>query len=289
MRSRTVSEAPPRLGVAPQAAHAHFLLTMLWSADPALAARADRAGIDRVGVDLESIGKAERQRGLGTHVSSHRIEDLDALRLAVRRGELFCRVNPIHAGSRDEVEDVLARGVDVVMLPMFTTAAEVATLVALVRGRAKVVPLVEHRLAAEAIEAIVAVPGLDCVHVGLTDLALSMQVANRFSLLASTVVDRVASVVRSAGLRLCIGGIGRAQDDALPIPTDLVYAQYAVLGATGALVSRSFFGPDPASVDLEAEVRRCRERIAHWQHASAAERASARREFARRAASSPAW
>ena len=38
----------------------------LWTNDPALARRADDAGIDRVGIDLDRLGKAERQQGLNT-------------------------------------------------------------------------------------------------------------------------------------------------------------------------------------------------------------------------------
>ena len=41
---------------------APFRLT-LWTADAALAARADAAGVDRIGVDLDRLGKAERQAG----------------------------------------------------------------------------------------------------------------------------------------------------------------------------------------------------------------------------------
>lgn len=266
-----------------------FLLTMLWSADPALAARADAAGIDRIGLDLEVLGKAERQRGLGTMISTHREHELAAMRRAVVRGELFCRVNPLHAGSRAEIERVLGHGVDVLMLPMFTTADEVARFVDLVGGRAKVVPLLEHRLAAEDVERVAAAPGLDCIHVGLTDLALSMGVANRFSLMASPLVARVAAAVHRRGLRLCVGGIGRARDESLPVPSDLVYAQYASLGATGALVSRTFFGRDPGAVDLAAEVARCRERMAWWRHRSAAELDDARSRFVAWCAAHPVW
>lgn len=292
MRSRSGSESkasPERaLDVTrPGTPDADFLLTLLWSDDPSLAERADRAGIDRIGIDLEILGKAERQRGLGTHVSAHRIESLAAMRAAVGRGELFCRINPIHDGSRDEIERVLAYGVEVLMLPMFTTEREVETFVRLVDGRAKAVPLLEHRLAAERAERIVDVAGLDCLHVGLTDLAISLGVANRFSLLASPLVDRIADAAHRKGLRLCVGGIGRALDVTLPIPADLIYAQYAVLGATGALVSRAFVGPDPGSVDLDVEVRRCRERIAHWRGASRAELEDARARFGRHTAASP--
>jgi citrate lyase beta subunit len=269
------------------AATERFLLTLLWSADPVLARRADEAGIDRIGLDLEVIGKAERQRDLGTWVSSHREEDLRTMRRAVTRGLLFCRINPIHPRSRAEIERVLAYGVDVLMLPMFTTVEEVETFVELIAGRAKAVPLLEHRLAIERIERIVRVPGLDCMHVGLTDLALSLNESNRFALMASTLLVRIAAVVRDAGLRLCVGGIGRAMDDSQPIPTDALYAQYARLGATGALVARAFFGADPMAVDVAVEVRRCRERIAYWQQCSPAELEAARLRFLDMLAASP--
>ncbi len=256
-----------------------FLLTMLWSADPILAAGADKAGVDRIGLDLEILGKADRQRGLGTWVSSHRIDQLRDMRSAVTRAELFCRINPINAGSQAEIDEVLACGVEVLMLPMFTTVEEVETFVALIDGRAKAVPLLEHRLAVDEIERIARVPGLDCIHVGLTDLSLSLNVANRFGLMASAMMDRIAAAVHREGLRLCIGGIGRALDDSQPIPTDAIYAQYARLNATGALVSRAFFGADPATIDIGGEVDRCRQRMAHWRRQSAAELDAARSRF----------
>jgi 2-keto-3-deoxy-L-rhamnonate aldolase RhmA len=262
---------------------------MLWSADPVLAGRADAAGIDRIGLDLEVIGKADRQRDLGTWVSSHREDQLAEIRRAVTRGELFCRINPIHPGSRAEIDRVLAYGVDVVMLPMFTSVEEVETFVALIDGRAKAVPLLEHRLAADQVERIVRVPGLDCIHVGLTDLALSLNATNRFALMASTLMDRIAAAVHGAGLRLCVGGIGRAMDESQPIPTDAIYAQYARLDATGALVSRAFFGADPMAVDIAAEVDRCRQRMAYWRRRGADELDAARARFVDRVGTCPQW
>jgi hypothetical protein len=65
-------------------------------------------------------------------------------------------------------------------------------------------------------------------------------------------------------------------DDSQPVPTDAIYAQYARLGATGALVSRAFFGPDPLAVDVVAEVERCRRRMAHWRQCGADELEAAR-------------
>jgi 2-keto-3-deoxy-L-rhamnonate aldolase RhmA len=112
-----------------------------------------------------------------------------------------------------EIDQVLTYGVEVLSLPMFTTVEEVEKFVAMIDGRAKAVPLLEHRLAVDEIDRIVRVPGLDCIHVGLTDLAISLNIPNRFALMASALMDRIAAAVHRQGLRLCIGGIGRAQDD----------------------------------------------------------------------------
>lgn len=180
-----------------------------------------------------------------------------------------------------------ARRADRALHPL--VADEVARFVDLIDGRAKVVPLLEHRLAADCVERVTALPGLDCVHVGLTDLALSMGVANRFELLASPVLMRIAAAVRRRGLRLCVGGIGRACDASLPVPSELVYAQYASLGATGALVSRASFGREPATLELAAEVDRCREGMAEWHRQSASTLDEARPRFVAWCAANPLW
>ena len=73
-----------------------FLLTMLWSADLIPAARADRAGIDRIGLDSKFWAKPSVSEGWGRF--SHRIDQLRDMRSAVARAELFCRINPDQCG-----------------------------------------------------------------------------------------------------------------------------------------------------------------------------------------------
>ena len=238
----------------------HVVLT-LWTNDPSTARSADAAGVDRIGVDLERVGKAERQAGLGTWISPHSVDDLARLRPAVAHGRLFARVNPVHAGSGDEVESALAAGAEVLMLPMFRSATEVARFVALVAGRARVVGLLETREAVADVEAVVRVAGLDELHIGINDLALELGLPNRFGVLVSDAAERVARATADAGLRLGVGGIGRLSDTELPIAPDLLYAQYPRLGATAALLSRSFLA---GGCDLAPEIRRARERLEWW-------------------------
>ncbi len=55
----------------------NFILT-LFTNDVELARRADEAGINRIGLDLERIGKAERQQHLKTWISDHEEHELPA-------------------------------------------------------------------------------------------------------------------------------------------------------------------------------------------------------------------
>jgi hypothetical protein len=261
-----------------------FVLT-LWTNDPALAARADAAGIDRVGVDVERLGKAERQRGLGTWVSTHTLDDLAGVGAAIARADLFARLNPLHDGSAAEVEAAIRCGARVLMLPMVATVADAARLVALTSGRARVVLLVETADALEAVGRLAAVPGVDEIHVGLNDLALSLGLASRWQVLAGDRLLDAARAVHAAGRHFGFGGIGAVHDDALPIPADLIYAEYARVGATAALVARVF----PLTGDLRLEVVRARERLAFWRTADPDALARAHAELARRAAALPTW
>ena len=265
-----------------------FTLT-LWTDDPRLAERADAAGVDRIGVDLETLGKAERQSGRGTWISAHRVDDLEPLRAVLGRAALFARVNPVHEGSAAELDAVLGAGVEVVMLPMFASAAEVERFCGLVAGRARVVLLLETLAGLRDLPSVLAVEGVDEVHVGINDMAIEMGMRNRFGVMARHEIDAAAAWARDSGVEFGIAGIGRVGDVSLPIPADLVYAQYARLGACAALLSRSFLGPDPHALDLAEELRRARGRLEYWAGRPRAELEAAREELRRAAAAAGSW
>jgi hypothetical protein len=93
----------------------------------------------------------------------------------------------------------------------------------------------------------------------------------------------LSDTIRAAGIRFAFGGIGRAGDDRLPIPSDLVYAQYPRLKADGALISRAFFPRDGTPIDLKIEVERARRRLDAWARKPAHERARAWNDLRQRA------
>ena len=93
--------------------------------DPAVARIAQAAGVDRIFVDMEYIGKAQRQGGMDTVQNHHTVEDVARLRPVLDQAELLVRVNPVHPGSKEEIDRVIAAGADVIMLPMWQSVEEV--------------------------------------------------------------------------------------------------------------------------------------------------------------------
>ena len=60
---------------------------------PDVALIAEQNGVDRIFVDMEYIGKAERQRGMDSVKSRHTIEDVKTVRGAVSQAQVLVRVN----------------------------------------------------------------------------------------------------------------------------------------------------------------------------------------------------
>ena len=111
-------------------------------------------------------------------------------------------------------------------------------------------------------------------------MALSLGVRNRWLTLAGETALRAGEIVTAAGKRFGLGAVGRPGDGGLPIPVELVYAEYSRTGATAALLSRSFFR-DGVGDDLAADVALLRDRVASWWTRGEAERTATHAELLR--------
>lgn len=150
-----------------------MLKLMYITNDPAVAKIAADAGVDRIFIDMEVLGKAERQGGMDTVQSHHTPEDIAKVRAAIGdQAEIMARVNPLNPNSQTEIDDAIANGADVIMLPMWRTADDLRQLMRMVNGRAKVMPLLETDTAADNLPEAVKVSGIDQMHIGLNDLHL---------------------------------------------------------------------------------------------------------------------
>jgi HpcH/HpaI aldolase/citrate lyase family len=236
--------------------------------DPAFAQRCDALGGFRLFVDLERLGKAERQAGRDTFISVHETDDVARIKQVLRHSRLMVRVNPLHEGTPYELETVLEQGADCVMLPMFDTAAQLREFAALVDGRAPIVALLETRPALHSLEEWLDTPGLQEVFVGLNDLHLSLGKRFMFEPLADGTVERVARAVQARGLRFGFGGIARMDEGLLPGRD--VLAEHLRLGSGAVILSRTFHRDD-SDVVFEQEVAALRDTEARLAQRSPAQ------------------
>lgn len=211
---------------------------------PEIAVIAENAGVDRIFVDMEYIGKSARQGGMDTVQSHHTPEDIRTIRAAVTKAQVMVRVNPIHEAtaeygdSRQEIDAAIEAGAQILMLPYFKTVDEVRTFLEFVNGRAKTILLVETPEAVEVIDEIIALPGIDEVFVGLNDLSLGYGRKFMFELLSDGTVEKLCLKFRLAGIPYGFGGIAAPGKGMLP--SEYIIREHYRMGSTCVILSRSF-------------------------------------------------
>lgn len=244
--------------------------------DPELATYAVASGVDRLFVDMETLGKKERQGHLDTHQVAHTPRDVQRLRQSLPDAEILARVNPWYDGSASEIDAVIEAGADVVMLPMFTTEREVSAFLASVGDRARTSLLLETPQALTRIDDILQHSArIDEIHVGLNDLHLGMKLDFMFELLSGGLVGYLAERIHSAGIRFGFGGIARVGEGA--VPAELIIGEHVRLGSTMTILSRTFHQRAESVADLEQaldlteEIQKVRACVDGFQTASAEE------------------
>jgi hypothetical protein len=239
-----------------------------------LALEAEQAGIERVMIDLETIGKQARQAGHNTFISDHQMTDISILKSILKNSALVVRINPLHQGSNTEIDEAIERGADLLMLPFFHSPAEVSRFLELVGGRAKTSLLLETKAAAEHLAEIVNLPGIDEIHIGLNDLAISAGYTVIFEPFCNGEIERLVAIAKSKSIPVGIGGVTGLYLPGLPVAPEIILAEQIRLGAEIAWLSRSFsreLEKRRAPGELAEEVSRLRRALAHWRKASEAE------------------
>ena len=221
-----------------------YMKLMYITNKPAVARIAENAGVDWIFLDMEVIGKAFRQSGLNTVQNHHTVDDIKRIRKAIKKSKLLVRVNPIHdavdnyPSSKDEIDASIEAGADILMLPYFKTVEEVKTFIHLVNGRAKTLLLLETVEAANLIDKILEVPGIDMIHLGLNDMHLELGMKFMFELLADGTVERLGDKIKAKGIPFGFGGIATLDGGALQ--GSMVLKEHVRLGSSMVIVSRSF-------------------------------------------------
>ncbi len=208
---------------------------------PDIAEIAQRAGVDRIFLDLEIRGKEERQGHLDTVISHNSIDDTAKLKAVLNSSELLVRVNSVYDGTPKEVSRVISDGADIVMLPYFKTVGEVERFLDAVGGRARTCLLLETPEAVEVIDDILKLDGIDEIHIGLNDLHLGYKMKFMFELVADGTVERLCNKFREKGVFYGFGGVGRVGNAAeVPLPAENIITEHYRLGSQMVILSRAF-------------------------------------------------
>lgn len=205
---------------------------------------AQNTGVDRIFIDMEYIGKANRQGGMDSVQNHHTVEDVRRIRTVLTKAELLVRVNPIHektcdyGSSEEEIEAVIEAGADIIMLPFFKTVDEVRRFVACVGGRTKTMLLLETPEAADLAEQIAAVPGVDEIHIGINDLSLGYGKVFMFEMLADGTVEKLCGKLKNSGITYGFGGVAAIGTGMLP--AEAILREHYRLGSSMVILSRAF-------------------------------------------------
>lgn len=212
--------------------------------DPKIAQIAENAGVERIFIDMEYIGKELRQGGLDTIQNHHTIDDVNAIANSVKKSKVLVRINPIHqatqeySSSKEEIDAAIEGGADILMLPYFKTVDEVQTFIDLVQGRTKTLLLLETIEAVDVLDQILIIKGIDEIHIGINDLSLALGKKFMFELVADGTVEKIINKIKPTGIPYGFGGTARLHKGILP--AEFVLAEHHRLGSSMVILSRTF-------------------------------------------------
>ncbi len=239
---------------------------------PDIAKICDKAGVDRVFIDLEIVGKAQRQGFMDTVISSHEIIDIDRVKSVLTTSEVLVRVNPIYHGSAEEIQRVAQSNADIVMLPYFSSVEEAKTFLSLLNGRKKACLLFETPASVAKADEILALGGIDEAFIGLNDLHLGYGRKFMFELLSDGTVENLCRKFKSRGIPYGFGGVARPEQGLLK--GKYIIGEHCRLGSNAVILSRSFCNLKKVSSIDEVEdimlngVKEIRECEKHFENAT---------------------
>jgi hypothetical protein len=222
--------------------------------NPDLAKYAVQCGVNRVFVDMEYIGKHERQGNLDTHKARHTFKDvLEIKKVIGSSADLLVRINPIHSGTKNEIDGVIEAGADIIMLPMFKTEAEVLKCIELIDSRTNLCLLLETPQALVRLDDILQYhSNIQEIHFGLNDMHLGLGLDFMFEVLTGGLVEFTAKRIQNKAIRFGFGGIAKVGEGV--VPAEYVLGEHVRLNSEMVILSRTFHQNSQSAEELETKV-----------------------------------
>lgn len=206
--------------------------------EPAVAHIAEKNGVDRIFIDLEVRGKAERQGHLDSVKSQHSLNDISRVKEVLTTSELLVRTNALYDNSQKEIEEAIQRGANILMLPMWTSLDDAKRFRDYIAGRAKVMLLLETIPAEKVLDEVLQLDGIDEILIGLNDLHLQYHMKFMFELLSNGKVEELMKKMEAKGMFCGFGGIASLNKGM--ISGKNILAEHYRLKSDMAILSRSF-------------------------------------------------
>lgn len=203
-----------------------------------IAEHCENCKVDIIMIDIERIGKYERQGDVDSVKSDHKLTDIKKIKRVLKNSKIMTRINPYYSGTKKEIDDAIKYGTDIIMLPMFKSKHEVAAVSDIIDGRVEFVPLLETSQAMVRIDDILDISGIDCIHIGLNDLHLSLGLDFMFECISGGIVEYLVKKIKRKNIPYGIGGISRLGTGKLD--AELILSEYCRLGSKQVILSRSF-------------------------------------------------
>ena len=204
----------------------------------------DSLDIDWIFIDLETIGKKDRQNGRDTVLSNHNIDDIQKIKSRVNNTKILVRCNPIGKWSKEEFDEINLRGsdIDMVMLPYCKTIDEVKTFIELLdTSKMEAALLIETMDAICNLEKIIKIFPFKYMHIGLNDLHIERGTVFMFEPFIDGLITKITSIFKENNQNFGIGGIGKIGTNLSPSP-ECVLNEHLRLNSNGVILSRSFKG-----------------------------------------------
>ncbi len=218
--------------------------------NPVVAKAAELSDIDWIFIDLEYLGKEQRQANMDTVKSRHSVSDIKLVKACLEKSRLLVRINPINANSEKEINDSINAGADILMLPYFKGYMDVKIFLDFVNSRVKTCLLLETPEAVEDINEIISDQRINFIHIGLNDLHLGYKLMFMFELLSNGTVDRIIKEISKTNIIYGFGGIaGLGEGD---LPAEHIITEHYRLKSEMAILSRSFYKQTGLENDIQS-------------------------------------
>ena len=208
---------------------------VLFENDYQSALRHIQCGIASFLVDLELIGKDTRQLGFDTEINPGTMGDVKALS-KIAQARVWCRLNRFGSHTASEVEQAIANGAAVLILPMVTTIQEVNDFLTQIGSRCESCIMIETPEGVRLAPELEKMP-IDSIFFGLNDYAISTESRNIFKAIENGTLETV--IRATSAKRSGFGGLTHMSLGS-PVPSAMLLEELSRLDCKITFLRRSF-------------------------------------------------